>query len=136
MAKLNFTEAFARYGAKLANPQWAVSAIADDRSFVMSCWEHYIKPHNGVLRYKDTLSRWSGNAAGNNLLRTHLTQAFDEKLPVRLLIASTTETDTVDHGHDASKVKKSFRIRPEIIGEIVSFDGDSFIIDFTMKKQA
>ena len=134
MAKLNFTEAFAKYGATLANPQWAVSAIANDGSLVMSCWEHYIKKHGDCLRYEDTLSRWSGNAAGNNLLRTHLTQAFNEKLPVRLLIASTTETDAVDYGHDASKVKKKFHIRPEIIGEIVSFDGDSFVIDFRKKQ--
>ena len=53
MAKLNFTEAFAKYGAKLSNPQWAVSAIAEDGAFVMSCWAHYIKSLEGCMRYED-----------------------------------------------------------------------------------
>ncbi len=133
MANLRFTEAFAKYNAKLVNPQWAVSAIADDGALVMSCWSHYITRHNEALRYTDTLSRWSGNAAGNNLLRQHLTQAVDNKLPVRLIIASTEETDIVDNGHDASQVKKKFHVRPELIGEIISFDGDNFVIDFFKK---
>ncbi len=37
MSKLNYTDAFAKYGAKLVNPRWAYSAIADDGSMVRSC---------------------------------------------------------------------------------------------------
>jgi len=130
---MNFTEAFAKYGAKLVNPQWAVSAIADDSSLVMSCWAHYITRHNDALRYTDRLSRWSSNAAGNNLLKEHLTKAYSEKLPVRFIQVKTTDTEAVNTGNDASKVKKSFSIRPDLVGEIVNFDGDEVVIDF--KKQ-
>jgi hypothetical protein len=38
-----YVEAFARLGARLANPQWAVSAITDDGALVVSCWQHLFK---------------------------------------------------------------------------------------------
>jgi len=131
LSKLLFTEAFARYGAELVNPQWAVSAIAKDGALVMSCWVHYIKRHGDALRYADKLSRWEGNSLGNELLRRHLTEAYAGNYPVRYLSAKTEDTNTVDCGHDASKVKKVFAVRPELVGHIVEFDGDSFIIDFS-----
>jgi hypothetical protein len=128
--QLTFTEAFARYGATLANPQWAVSAIARDGAFVMSCWKHYTRTVDDALVYTDTLSRWRGNRAGNQLLRKHLEEAHVGNYPVRCLIARTEETVAVDEGHDASKVKKIFYVRPELIGRIVLFDGDRFEIRF------
>jgi hypothetical protein len=108
MSSLTLSEAFAEYGVKLANPQWAVSAIADDGAVVMSCWAHYFKRGDGGLRYEDYLSRWSGNAAGNNLCRKHVLDAFNNERPVRLVIATADDTEVVDSGHDASKVKKHF----------------------------
>jgi len=133
MANMGFTEAFTKYGAELANPQWAVSAIADDGALVTSCWAHCMETIGNVLRYEDTLSRWSGNKAGNNLLREHLTQAVENKLPVRCLIARTKEQETVDGGLDASQVKKEFYLRDDLIGEVISFDGDKFVIEFKKK---
>jgi hypothetical protein len=130
MSNPNLSEAFAQYGAKLANPQWAVSAKAEDGSVVMSCWAHFFKPGDGGLRYEDTLSRWSGNAPGNNLCGQHVADAFNNKLPVRLVIATAVDTEVVDSGNDASKVKKTFHTRPDMIGRITHFDGDRFIIDF------
>ncbi|MFO0967740.1 MAG: hypothetical protein U0793_19435 [Gemmataceae bacterium] len=47
MAELKFTEAFAKYGAKLSNPQWAFSALASDGALVLSCWQHKIRIKNG-----------------------------------------------------------------------------------------
>jgi hypothetical protein len=134
MGNLNFSEAFASYGAKLVNPQWAVSAMAEDGAFVMSCWAHYFTKVDDVLRYEDTLSRWSGNAAGNNLLRKHVEDACKNGRPVRLLIAQTKETDAVDSGHDASKVKKSFHVRPDLTGRVTHFDGDRLVIDFQKEE--
>jgi len=73
MAKLSFSECFTKYGAKLANRMWAVSAQAADGAIVSSCWSNYFsRPDQETLRCTDTLSRWEGNAAGNNLLREHL----------------------------------------------------------------
>ena len=130
MARLGFTEAFAKYGAKLVNQNWAVSAIAEDGWFVMSCWTHYMKSGGGKLVYSDRLSRWNGNALGNDLLRKHLTEAFLKTYPVRYLAATASDPDLIDKGPDASKVKKTFNVRPELVGKIVSFDGDNFSIEF------
>jgi hypothetical protein len=130
MGALKLSEAFAEYGAKLVSPQWAVSAVADNGALVMSCWRHYFKRVDAVLRYEDTLSRWSANAAGNALFKQHIEDALKNKRPVRLVIAKTDDRGTVDSGQDASKAKKEFYCRPEMIGRITHFDGDTFIIDF------
>jgi len=130
MSPLGFSKAFATYGAKLVNHNWAVSAIAEDGSFVMSCWTHYMKTVPGKLVYKDRLSRWNGNALGNDLLRKHLTEAFKGDYPVRYLAAKAEDPDLIDKGPDASKVKKTFSVRPDLVGKIVSFDGDNFSIEF------
>lgn len=131
MANLGFVEAFAKYGARLKNTNWSVSAIAQDGALVVSCWQHFFRSagHN-VLRYEDRLSRWSGNSLGSALLGEHLAAALEHGLPVRLVVASTPETDAVDQGHDASKVPKSFHIRDDLEGRVVVFDGDRFVMDF------
>ena len=134
MSNLTLTEAFAEYGAKLANPQWAVSAIAKDGALVVSCWRHYITVVGDVWRYEDTLSRWSGNAAGNRLFKEHIEDAFKTNRPIRLVLAITEDTATVDSGQDASKVKKEFSTKPQMVGHITSYDGDRFIIDFQKKR--
>lgn len=131
MADLGFTEAFAKFGAKPVNPMWAVSAIAEDGSLVISCWAHLCKSGGkGVLVYADCLSRWGGNEMGCNLLRSHLQQAVAENLPVRMVVATTAETELVDKGHDASKVKKTFHVREKVVGRVVSFDGDNYVIEY------
>lgn len=130
MADLGFTEAFARFGARPVNSMWAVSALAEDGALVISCWAHLCKSGGrGVLVYADRLSRWSGNELGCKLLRTHLQDAIAGNLPVRMVVATTTETEVVDTGHDASKVKKTFHVREEVVGQVVSFDGDNYVIE-------
>ena len=124
-------EAFAKFGAVPVNPMWAVSAIADDGAVVVSCWAHLCKSGGkGVLVYEDCLSRWSGNEMGCNLLRTHLQLAVDGSLPVRMVVATTTEIHSVNSGHDASKVKKTFHVRDEIVGRVASFDGDKYVVEY------
>ena len=130
VSSLSLTSAFARYGAKLANPQWAVSAINPRGELVVSCWKHYLIVADGKLCYRDHLSRWDGNTAGNNLLRDHLNKALADDLPVRLVIAKTEATDIVDSGQDASQVSKTFGVRDELMGRVISFDGDNFEFEF------
>lgn len=131
MSDLGFVDAFAKFGAKLDNPMWAVSAIANDGALVISCWAHYFKRGaKGVLRYEDNLARWNGNELGNNLLRAHLTLAFKEKLPVRMVVATTIQTEEVDSGRDASKLKKTFHVRDDVMGNLTEFDGDKYVIVF------
>jgi len=128
MGSLNFSAAFARYGATLKNVQWAVSSIANNQ-LVISCWAQYFqKEGEGCLVYRDRLSRWSG--PGNNLLKTHLEEAVRDELPVRLVIARSEDPTAVASGKPASEIKKSFSVRPEFIGKLVEFDGDAFVIEF------
>lgn len=130
-AALGFVEAFAKFGAKPDNAMWAASAIAEDGALVMSCWSHYFRSGGpGLLHYGDRLSRWSGNKLGNSLLKAHLGKAFAERLPVRMVLATTAETESVDNGHDASKVRKTFQVRSDVVGTVVHFDGDNYLVEF------
>ena len=132
MKKYGYSESFAAFDAKLVNPQWAVSALTPAGSVVISCWYHYFgKSPDGAMRYDDKLSRWKGNELGNNLLRTHLELALSKNLPVHLIVARTEDTERVDQGLDASLGKNKFAPRPDVIGRLVEFDGDRFIIDFS-----
>jgi hypothetical protein len=132
MAKLAYTEAFQRYGATLRNVQWAFSAIAEDGSVVLSCWDQYLKlAGKGVLRYTDTLSRRRHKKHGKPLLNEHLKFALLEGRPIRLVISYTEETDVVDLGISAAGIKKDFEVRPDLVGRLVEFDGDRYVIDFT-----
>ena len=127
---MNLTTAFSRYGATLTNPQWAVSAISDRGELVVSCWRHYLELERSVLRYTDKLSRWAGNAQGNKLMRKHIEQALSEDLAIRLVVADTNETDLVNSGANVSTAKKSFHAKENVIGKLVDFDGDKFVIEF------
>ena len=64
-------------------------------------------PAKRVLRYTDALSRFlDNNPAGKKLLLTHITQATEENLAVRLVIVSTKDSARVDAGEDASNLSK------------------------------
>ncbi|MFG0863147.1 hypothetical protein [Pseudomonas sp. CJQ_13] len=132
IGKLNYTEAFKRYDAVLDNPNWAVSAISSDGSLVISCWTHYFeRPQPDVLVYVDSLSRWKGyNKPGLNLLRKHLEHTASENVKVRLVMARTSDPAAVDLGGDASKLKNTFSVREDLIGKLITFDGDNFTIEF------
>lgn len=125
MAKVSgIVKGFDSYGASLTNRMWAVSSMIEGAA-VMSLWAHKFK--KGMV-YEDKLSRWSG--AGNNLFRKHLQLVVDEKLPVKLVIATSPNPAAVDRGEDASDFDNKFTVRPELIGEVVFFDGDEFHIAF------
>jgi len=122
-------EAFSKFGAKLDNPRWAVSAIANDGAIGISGWANYFKSGGkGRLLYVDSLSRWVGNELGNKLLNTHLSKAFEEDLPVRMVVATAEHPEAVEREPDASKIKKSFHARDDLVGRIAEFDGDRFVI--------
>ena len=129
MARLGLKEAFARYGATLRNVQWSVSAWAPDGSLVLSLWaHHYRKGPGGSAEYFGSASRWSG--PGNKEFRENLARALKDNSRIRLVISSTEHTDHVDSGGDASKVKKDFHVREDLVGQVVDYDGDSYVIRF------
>lgn len=134
MARIGIQEAFSKYGAKLKNVQWSVSAWAPDGALVVSLWaHHYRKGPSGTAEYADSLSRWNG--LGNNEFRRNIQRAFAECSKVRLVVASTLETEHVQAGRDASKVKKDFNPREDLIGEVVELAGDKYVFRFHKKPQ-
>jgi hypothetical protein len=130
MATLSFTEAFRVFGAKLVNPMWAYSALANDGALVLSCWSHKLKLKDGLLSYTDHLSRWRANTPGKALLVEHLAQAKDSETPVRLVIATTDQPEVVDRGEDASAISKTFHVKQDVVGRVTVFDGESFVLEF------
>jgi hypothetical protein len=123
---LSLVDAFGRFGAKPANRLRGQSAIATDGALVLSCsHSRFGHPSQGVLRYEGTLTKEGEEAAGSDLLGQHLTLARDGDLPVRMVVM----TSLVDA--NTSKVSRSFHVRPDLIGKLVSFDGDRYTVDFT-----
>lgn len=129
MACLGIQEAFAMYGAKLHNVQWSVSAWAPDGSLVVSLWaHHYRKGPSGTAEYADRLDRWGG--PGNREFRENVARAFAEGSAVRLVVTSTLETDHVEFGRDASKIRKDFDPKQGLIGEVVDLNGGRCVFRF------
>jgi|SRR5882757_10769206 len=122
---LSLVDAFGRFGAKPANRLRGQSAIASDGSLVVSC-SHTLfgHPSQGVLRYEGKLTNDGTDAAVKELLGQHLKQAKDSDLPVRLVVMTSLK-DTAKN-----KVSNSFHVRPDLVGKLVSFDGESYVIDF------
>ena len=131
MSENTLTGAFARYGARLVNRMWAYSAIAEDGSFVFSCWKNFLKQQpNGSLRYEDKLSAWSTNRNGKELFRQHLRQAFVGKLRVRMVVATPRDPARIAARKEARSVPKTFSVREDLVGKVLEFDGDRFVIEF------
>jgi hypothetical protein len=120
MMNLNLVDAFARYGGKPANRLHSVSAIAADGAMILGCsstrFEH---PAPGVLRYEDKLSRDTSRAAESATLGAHLSLALDGKLPVRMVVIAKEEGSS-----------REIHIRSDLVGSVVKFDGDHYIVDF------
>ena len=129
MADLAFAEAFAKYSAKLRNLQWSVCAVAPDGSLVVSVWQHHFeRAKDGAMVCRDSFSRWGG--PGNAELREKIANAFKTKQAIRLVIAHTTQTKDVQSGVDASKLKKTFHVREDLIGEVIEANEDTYAIRF------
>jgi hypothetical protein len=130
MKNLTLTAAFASYGAELKNPRWAFSSLASDGSVVLSCWKHFLKSYvDGHQRYEDRLSRWKTNTPGKKLLIEHLQLAVAKDLPVRMIVATLEDLreQTIE---GAGALRKIFSIHPNMVGRVVEYDGDCFVIEF------
>ena len=129
MSAASISDAFARYGATLKNPNWSVSAWAPDGSLVVSMWQHhYRKGPAGSIEFADSASRWRG--PGNNEFRANIAAALTGGKRLRLVIVRTEDPAYVQSGKDASKIKKTFHIRDDFIGEVTEFDGDRYVVRF------
>lgn len=123
---LSLLEAFGRFGAKPANRLRGQSAIAADGALVLSCAHSAFRhPSQGVLRYQGKVPKDGDDNAVTNLLGQHLVLARDGDLPIRLVVM----TENVDVAK--AKTSRSFHVRPDLIGKLVSFDGEDYVVDFT-----
>ncbi|WP_426174913.1 hypothetical protein [Massilia sp. TWR1-2-2] len=129
MATKGISEAFAKYGARLKNVNWSVSAWNSTGELVLSLWaHHYRKGEDGSAEYSGKLSRWAG--PGNNEFRVNIAEAFERKSPVRLVVVQTDNIDHVESGEDASRVKKDFSARDDLVGEVVLLENDNYVVSF------
>lgn len=118
---LSLTDAFDRFRAKPNNRLSSLSAIAADGAMVLTCSSTYFKhPSRGVLRYEDRLSREAPDSRENQLLSQHLALARDGELPIRMVVLAAPTT----------RSGRSFHVRPDLLGKLIKFDGDHYIIDF------
>jgi hypothetical protein len=126
---LSLVDAFGKFGAKPASRLQALSAMAADGALVLNCSGAFFgHPSPGVLRYEDRLSREPGAAKDTGLLGQHLAIARDGALPVRMIVTSRT----VDKAGTRSR---TCHVRPDLIGAVVEFDGDHFIVDFKRREE-
>ena len=84
-----------------------------------SAWVHRIR------RFRLSLVR-----TGNAEFRENVAKAFRQKSPVRLVVATAQNSEHVEAGKDASKVKKDFAVREDLMGEVAAYDGDKFVFRF------
>jgi hypothetical protein len=132
MPSLAFAEAFAKYGAKLHNVQWSVCAEAPDGSLVVSLWQHHFEaPKDGSVVCRDSFSRWSGPA--NAEFRERVTKAFAANQPVRVVIAHSEDVASIQAGEDAGLTRKTFSVREDWQGRVLSIEGDNYAFVFTRR---
>jgi hypothetical protein len=125
MGNLSLQEAFAIFGGKPANRLHSVSAITTaGAEMILGCSaRHFTHPKPGVLRYEDALSRKTQHPAEMQSLGEHLTQARDGNLPIRMVV--------ITEKPDASgKVTREIHVRADLVGKVVEFDGERFVVDF------
>jgi hypothetical protein len=128
---LSLAQAFGQFGARLGDRARAQSAIAADGALVLACHRPcFGHPGPGVLRYEDRLSRGTVTSKDVLLLGQHLGLARDGALPVRMIVTVPRESK------DKPNPKpRSFHVRADLVGKLVSFDGDHFVVDFTRRQE-
>ena len=125
---LNLFDAFGRFGATPSSRLRGLSAIAADGAVVLNCsQQHFAHPSRGVLRYEDRLSREPQDPRDVALLGQHLASARDGALPVRMVVAFSSDPKR--------GTSRGYHVRPDLIGKVVKFDGDHFMIDFTRLEE-
>lgn len=131
MANLNLVDAFAKYGGKPANRLHSLSAMAADGAMILGCVStRFGHPAPGVLRYEDRLSRDPSHSGVSAALGTHLSLARDGGLPVRMVVIIASKPS--EEGMSGREI----HIRSDLIGSVVEFDGDHYIVDFVRAAAA
>jgi hypothetical protein len=121
MENLSLEVAYGRYGAQITNKQRSLSAMAADGSLVLTCQsERFSRPGAGILRYSGQLSQ-EGTSTRVAELGAHVLSARDSGASVRAVVITPPR----------GIVRRVIHVRTDLIGKIVDFDGDAFVVDFT-----
>ncbi|MEO8307507.1 MAG: hypothetical protein ABI616_05655 [Pseudomonadota bacterium] len=121
MENLSLEVAYGRYGAQITNKQRSLSAIAADGSLVLTCLsEKFSRPGAGILRYSGQLSQ-EGTSTRVAELAGHLKTARDADASVRAVVITPPR----------GIVRRVIHVRTDLVGKVVDFDGDAFVVDFT-----
>jgi len=130
MANLGINAAFAEYGAVLKNPQWSVSAWTPSGDLVVSLWDHHFRKGapSGMMDFADSFDRWSGH--GNKEFRENVSKAHAAGSRIHLVIVKTDQIARVEAGEDASKIRKEFFLRDDMIGWVHEFTDALYVIRF------
>ena len=121
---MKYTEAFAHFGAILANPNNQTMALAKDGSIVMSLWAHSFDVRARTIT--DKTSRYHLHQWTKNMVE----EAFRSKRKVRIVRPDFSgEFPAGSHSGLAS----NFDPLDHLVGEIVSFepeDGGKFVVAY------
>lgn len=103
--------------------------MAADGALVLNCLpSHFGHPARGILRYETRISAAQAESNVVTSLSEHLTRARDGGLPVRMVVPFPPHGKTGRTG--------GYHVRPDLIGKVVEFDGDRFVVDFTRPQPA
>jgi hypothetical protein len=121
MENLSLEVAYGRYGAQISNKQRSLSAMAADGSLVLTCLsERFSRPGAGILRYSGQLSQ-EGTSTRVAELGAHVLSARDSGASVRAVVITPPR----------GIVRRVIHVRTDLVGKVIDFDGDSFVVDFT-----
>ncbi len=126
LERLNLAEAFARYGAQLQSKLRGLSAVAADGAIVLACDSTQLsRPSMGVLRHEGDLQANPPAKGPAALLAPHLAQARDGELPLRIVVVTAA----------TERAKRAIHVRTDLVGELTSFDGTHYVVDFSRIPQ-
>jgi len=118
---MGIKDEFKKYGAKLDNMRWSVSAIATKpRQAVITVWEDRFPKKGNKRTYRIDTSGWT-NRAGRTGTLTHLATASEKGLPVRMVMVRWA---------DKQKKRKVFEARTEWIGHVQEVNESVFSVIF------
>lgn len=121
MENLSLEVAYGRYGAQISNKQRSLSAMAADGSLVLTCLAgRFSRPGAGILRYSGQLSQ-EGTSTRVAELGANVQSARDSGASVRAVVITPPR----------GIVRRVIHVRTDLVGKVIDFDGDAFVVDFT-----
>lgn len=130
---MNRTDAFAHFGANLRNTVWSCCALNQEGELVLSLWQPLFgAPSGGKIKYRGDMQVWTG--PGRDEFTNAMDEAVENDRPLRCVLLHTTEPEKLKEKGSKLGVKKSYSVRPDWVGRILSWDGVIFELEFESVK--